>query len=111
MTYSRVAIPKSTQELRKTAEYNLISAQKCTTLKDARHTYPSYGRDINVLADERRWLYEKLSQQSNTGSEKLRIDVNKQVLFLDPAELESEYQKVLDADCNRVTRERGKLYA
>lgn len=106
-----VAIPQSKVTLRKQAEYNLISAQACTFLKDQKHTYPSYGRDISILADERRWLYEQLKNECNyTDPEKLRIDANKQVLYLDPAELEAEYQRILTEDQERVKYETQQLY-
>lgn len=108
---AKVAIPQSSVTLRKQAEYNLISEKACTFLKDQRHTHPSYGRDISILADERRWLYEKLrSENTYTDSEKLRIDANKQVLYLDPAELEAEYQRLLDEDRKRVQYETQQLY-
>lgn len=108
---TKIAIPTSKSELRKQAEYNLIAEQKCTSSKDTIHTYPSYGRDINFLADERRWLYDKLKASRASSDECLRIDANKLVLFLDPAELESEYRALLKADQDRVAREHGKLYS
>lgn len=75
--------------IREIAENKLIAAQKCSSRKTAEYNHAVYGHDINMLDSSRAWLMGRMKAMSpNADYEQLRINVNKLVLYINPAELE-----------------------
>lgn len=80
--------------LREVAANTLIRQKKCSRTKTSEYTHPCYGDDINTLDGARKWLYDE-GIEHNMTSEQARIFANKLVLYVNPQELEAEYQKLL----------------
>ena len=80
--------------LREVSANRLIKQKKCSRTKTGVYTHPCYGDDINTLDGAREWLYYE-GLEHNMTSEQARIFANKLVLYVDPVELEAEYQKLL----------------
>lgn len=77
--------------LREVAANTLIRQKKCSRTKTGVYTHPCYGDDINTLDGSRSWLYEEGLEHHMTV-EQARIFANKLVLYVDPVELEKEYE-------------------
>ena len=82
------------KNLREVSANRLIKQKKCSRTKTGVYTHPCYGDDINTLDGAREWLYYE-GLEHNMTSEQARIFANKLVLYVDPVELEAEYQKLL----------------
>mgnify|MGYP003367928710 FL=1 len=82
------------QNLRKQAADKLISQQKCSRTKTKKYSIICYGDDLNTLDATRKWLYEE-GLNHNMTTEQARIFANKLVLYVDPQELEIEFQHLV----------------
>ena len=97
---SRTGLSYSEEKtLREVSANRLIKQKKCSRTKTGEYTHPCYGDDINTLDGARKGLYDE-GLEHNMTSEQARIFANKLVLYVKPAELEAEYQRLLS---ERVT--------
>ena len=87
------------KHLRKLAADSLIRQQKCSTTKSGAYTHVCYGEDLNTLDAPRKWLFDA-GLAEGMPTEHARIYANKIVLYVNPVELEAEYQRLLS---ERVT--------
>lgn len=82
------------QNLRKQAADKLISQQRCSRKKTEKYSVICYGDDLNTLDASRKWLYEE-GLSHNMTTEQARIFANKLVLYVDPQELEVEFEHLV----------------
>lgn len=82
------------QNLRKQAADKLISQQRCSRKKTEQYSVICYGDDMNMLDGARKWLYEE-GLKHNMSTEQARIFANKLVLYVDPQELEDEFEHLV----------------
>lgn len=95
----------SQREIRERAEDRLIELQKCSSLKDSHYTQIVFGKDLNILDNSRRWLWEELQHISpNEDSEKLRIRANKLILYVNPADLNEMIQIIVEEEAARLEK-------
>lgn len=80
--------------LRKQAADKLISQQRCSRKKTEKYSVICYGDDLNTLDAPRKWLYEE-GLKHNMTTEQARIFANKLVLYVDPQELEAEFEHLV----------------
>lgn len=82
-------------KIREIAEGRLIKAQKCSSHKDDYYSHIVYGMDSNIPDYNRTWLVEQMrSTDSTSDFEQIRINANKLVLYVNPAELKDMMQAV-----------------
>lgn len=79
------------------AESNLIRQQRCARQKTTEFSHICYGADLNLLDESRRWLFEE-GLAHNMGVEGARIFANKLVLYVNEAELQAEYERLLHSE-------------
>lgn len=82
------------QNLRKQAADKLISQQRCSRKKTEKYSVICYGDDLNTLDASRKWLYKE-GLNHNMTTEQARIFANKLVLYVDPQELEVEFEHLV----------------
>ena len=85
--------------LKEVAANRLIKQKKCSRTKNGVYTHPCYGDDINTLDESRKWLYEE-GLEHNMTVEQARIFANKLVLYVDPVELEREFELLAHSKSN-----------
>lgn len=92
---SRTGLSYSEEKtLREVSANRLIKQKKCSRTKTSEYTHPCYGEDLNILDAPRKWLYDAGLAEGMT-TEQARIYANKVILYVNPEELEAEYQKLL----------------